>query len=662
MIRRPPRSTLSSSSAASDVYKRQVPAPASAMPEAAVNRTAVNPSASIVSFMMPGEMEVISDSCIKHFGQKLVPGWLRVTNNRLLWTRQQDAFDKETDSAVALPSVDRLVPLYRAGHGDDGEDREVTAVYTKFNARPSVILSLPKHTALQLIQDFTKLGYGNNFVFNSFEAAAEGQAEQAEQAEHDGWLSRLCNTQLDDFRRQGVTNLNSAWRECHANRGFVLCSSYPEAFFVPKAMEDQEIVEVAKFRSSGRLPVLCWKNKHGFASITRCSQPMIGAFSKECASDQKLLLEIGATNVIDDTLHIFDCRPKVNARANMVAGKGYERGEQYSHITLEFLDIDNIHVMRDSLSKFLQVLEADFSSREIKKGYLQSVEDSMWPHHIKMVLSGAYQVCQKVTDPVEQSSVLVHCSDGWDRTPQLTALAMLMADPHYRTVEGQIGLIEQQWTGYGHRFSTRVGNACSESAALGIKFKPDQISPVFLQYIECIWQLMMQNPTAFEFNAYFLVTVLERLTNGRYGTFMFSTEKERADTQAATRTASVWTEVFQNIAEYKNPLYVQQESSIHRIEPDLSRIRVWEGFYCRGAELFDPRDGYMCVERALNRHFFSSLSTIEQQISHSRQALDGSAPLLNVTLAHLSRVDAAPGETEQVVTQDGPHAQVQVSL
>ena len=31
--------------------------------------------------------------------------------------------------------------------------------------------------------------------------------------------------------------------------------------------------------------------------------------------------------------------------------------------------------------------------------------------------------------------VVVHCSDGWDRTPQIVALAELMLDPYYRTIE-----------------------------------------------------------------------------------------------------------------------------------------------------------------------------------------------------------------------------------
>ena len=34
------------------------------------------------------------------------------------------------------------------------------------------------------------------------------------------------------------------------------------------------------------------------------------------------------------------------------------------------------------------------------------------------------------------TSVVVHCSDGWDRTSQVTSLASLLLDPHYRTIEG----------------------------------------------------------------------------------------------------------------------------------------------------------------------------------------------------------------------------------
>lgn len=36
----------------------------------------------------------------------------------------------------------------------------------------------------------------------------------------------------------------------------------------------------------------------------------------------------------------------------------------------------------------------------------------------------------------EGVSVLVHCSDGWDRTAQVCSVASLLLDPHYRTLKG----------------------------------------------------------------------------------------------------------------------------------------------------------------------------------------------------------------------------------
>lgn len=51
-------------------------------------------------------------------------------------------------------------------------------------------------------------------------------------------------------------------------------------------------------------------------------------------------------------------------------------------------------------------------------------------------------LCGRFAGPVfqavaeEGASVLVHCSDGWDRTAQVCSVASLLLDPHYRTLKG----------------------------------------------------------------------------------------------------------------------------------------------------------------------------------------------------------------------------------
>ena len=47
--------------------------------------------------------------------------------------------------------------------------------------------------------------------------------------------------------------------------------------------------------------------------------------------------------------------------------------------------------------------------------------------HVKLVLAGAVRVVELIAGG---TSVLVHCSDGWDRTAQLSGLAMLLLDPY----------------------------------------------------------------------------------------------------------------------------------------------------------------------------------------------------------------------------------------
>lgn len=44
---------------------------------------------------------------------------------------------------------------------------------------------------------------------------------------------------------------------------------------------------------------------------------------------------------------------QLNAMANRAAGKGYENEDHYTNIKLQFIGIENIHVMRSSQQKII---------------------------------------------------------------------------------------------------------------------------------------------------------------------------------------------------------------------------------------------------------------------------------------------------------------------
>lgn len=64
--------------------------------------------------------------------------------------------------------------------------------------------------------------------------------------------------------------------------------------------------------------VLSWIHPESQATVTRCSQPMVGVNGKRSKEDEKYLQAIMDANAQSHKLFIFDARPSVNAAANKV--------------------------------------------------------------------------------------------------------------------------------------------------------------------------------------------------------------------------------------------------------------------------------------------------------------------------------------------------------
>ncbi|XP_053129967.1 myotubularin isoform X3 [Hemicordylus capensis] len=428
---------------------------------------------------------------------------------------------------------------------------------------PVVILDVP----LGVISRIEKMGgassrgensYGLDITCKSLFAFAN-----EEKLPENGWL---VYDAMAEYRRQGLPS--KQWRITFLNEHYALCDTYPSLLVVPYNASEEDLKKVSAFRSRGRIPVLSWIHPENQAVITRSSQPLVGMSGKRNKDDEKYLETIRETNSQTSKLTIYDARPSVNAVANKATGGGYESDDAYPNAELFFLDIHNIHVMRESLKKLKDIVYPHVEESH----WLSSLESTHWLEHIKLVLTGAIQVADRVSSG--KSSVLVHCSDGWDRTAQLTSLAMLMLDSYYRTIMGFEVLVQKEWISFGHKFASRIGHGDKNHA------DADR-SPIFLQFIDCVWQMSKQFPTAFEFNEQFLITILDHLYSCRFGTFLFSSDSVREREKLSEKTLSLWSLINSSKSAHINPFYTKELNRALYPVASMRHLELWVNYYIR---------------------------------------------------------------------------------
>ena len=74
--------------------------------------------------------------------------------------------------------------------------------------------------------------------------------------------------------------------------------------------------------------------------------------------------------------------------------------------------------------------------------FIRNIIDSKWYDQVRGLLAAADKVSTLMQDG---RNVFVRCPDGWDRTTQICALAMILMDPYYRTFEGFEVLVQKEF-------------------------------------------------------------------------------------------------------------------------------------------------------------------------------------------------------------------------
>ncbi|XP_071599550.1 phosphatidylinositol-3-phosphate phosphatase MTMR7 isoform X2 [Heliangelus exortis] len=373
----------------------------------------------------------------------------------------------------------------------------------------------------------------------------------------------------EEYNRMGIPN--NYWQISDVNRDYGVCDSYPTEVYVPKSANAHIIVGSSKFRSRRRFPALSYYCKDNNASICRSSQPLSG-FSARCLEDEQMLQAIRKANPGSDFLYVVDTRPKLNAMANRAAGKGYENEDNYSNIKFQFIGIENIHVMRNSLQKMLEVCELKSPSMS---DFLWGLENSGWLKHIKAIMDAGIFIAKV--------------------------------------------LIEKDWVSFGHKFNHRYGILDGD---------PKEISPVIDQFIECVWQLMEQFPCAFEFNERFLIHIQHHVYSCQFGNFLCNSQKERRELKIQERTYSLWAHLWKNRADYLNPLYRSDHSQSQgtlslQIAPCNFLYKFWSGMYNRFEKGLHPRQSvtdYLMAVKEETQQLEEELEALGERLANLQKS------------------------------------------
>jgi hypothetical protein len=121
-----------------------------------------------------------------------------------------------------------------------------------------------------------------------------------------------------------------------------------------------------------------------------------------------------------------------------------------------------------------------------------------------------------------------------------------------RTVVGFEMLLEKEWLQNGHAFLNRCGHLPKVTVLLrqvliaSAQIPQSDTAPIFLQFVDAVWQLMQQFPDAFEFSPVFLIKLMHHLYSCQHGNFICNSEAERAALDVRKKTLSLWSTLNSN--------------------------------------------------------------------------------------------------------------------
>uniref|UniRef100_A0A8C2E1Q1 Myotubularin-related protein 12 n=2 Tax=Cyprinus carpio TaxID=7962 RepID=A0A8C2E1Q1_CYPCA len=320
------------------------------------------------------------------------------------------------------------------------------------------------------------------------------------------------------------------------NENFELSQRLPKYFVIPSALGD-----LFSYQGKG-FPIWCWSHYSGCA-LFKASLPPV---TQEDGDFQK---------------H-FDIMINAVAHNYLYSAKTEDLSES----------LPTIQDIQQSYNKFKQFFlienSTDFWLSDMK--WFSSLESSGWLDIIRQCLQKAVEVVECLEK--DNTNVLITEEEGTDLCCVISSLVQIMLDPYYRTLMGFQSLVQKEWVAGCHAFLDRCNHLHQKDK--------ECYSPVFLLFLECVWQLVQQHSPAFQFSETYLTVLSDSVHMPVFSTFLFNSAHHRESVLKAESplaqssplscpTVWDWSVQFDSKAQnyFFNPLYsekVKHEKAVRK--------------------------------------------------------------------------------------------------
>ncbi|XP_060115941.1 myotubularin-related protein 10 isoform X1 [Heteronotia binoei] len=282
-----------------------------------------------------------------------------------------------------------------------------------------------------------------------------------------------------EIKRTGA----SEWRVCSVNEGYMISTCLPEYFVVPSSLADQDLKHYSHAFTGRRMPMWCWNHSNGSALVRMAN--------------------------IKDPLQ----QRKIDQRiCNAITRSHPQRSDVYKS------DLDkSLPPIQDIQAAFLKLKQLCVNEpfEETEEKWLSLLENSRWLEYVRLFLKHSGELVYMLDS--KHVSVVLQEEEGRDLSCCVASLVQVMLDPFFRTIAGFQSLIQKEWVMAGYPFLDRCNH---------LK-KSDKESPLFLMFLDCVWQLLEQYPSAFEFSEAYLTILYDSTRISLFGTFLFNSPHQR---------------------------------------------------------------------------------------------------------------------------------------